>query len=694
MPSKLNDNSDSTDANASRNQDDHNHTSESDDIKPPAKPKAPTTTDGIKLKDLTKDQFSAFLKSMSFNPPNTSPNDQHDSYSDGGVQEMFNEFDQPDQFDDEEAYKYFKEWIEYKQMQASQPNTSTPPFVNIPSGATVASAPATTTAPRPAGGPSFGGGIALGGLHGTTTHGGYPISSGRGGGGYGRGGGGFGRGGWGSTLGIVGPPPPRAFVPPPVPIPTYVVKGSNMGLRMVPRDINAQENARLQLSRYERGTGTALVKNIEQATRPLSPLITPTNYSKIVSTTFDSSAVIAQDVHLWQESIRQIHDRATTFDMLAIFKIPNVFDTITADSVDKSTHLIDAIKDFNHPSLTDDIYFKWQHYTRKFGSDVEFQSDIWMCKFLKCSLEPSLHTAVMLEYERKPIEQQGSITLFRLIVNRMVLNSYEARRHLLRFIEEFDIRRYPGEDVSLACVRIKEVATALGDTNLPTDLLSRVLEGFEKSTTETFRQMCSTLRISFLSSFTRSMLGSLSPHDQLTNLLRDLESAYLDIKAGGKWIGAGTEGAQSGASVFTAGISHEDQEDYGEYAIYKASTPASQLLPFKEWVKTATCRYCNRIGHIRPDCKRRKADLSNGINAQRSPALTTKTSTPSSDTTPPPATRPSTLTRLRDHPQFKALKAAFEMIDSSSDEQISNEAHAAIMDEDVTELMCALGLKE
>ena len=699
MPSKLNDHSDGTEANPdgtdpniSEQQQHHDdqHTSE-DDRKPAAKPTTTTTTTKkFKLKDLTKDEFSAFLKQMAVDPIDATAK-HGDTSSDAGVQDMYNEFDNPpeQQYDEDEAYKYYKEWTEYKNLQTSQPNTSAPPFVNIPSGTSVMSAPAATFP----GGPNFGGGIGLSGIPRSTTHGGYPMA-GRVGGGFGRGGGGLGRRGWGQTFGVVGAPPPRPHVPPPVPIPTYVVKGSNMGLRLVPRDIGDQESARLQLSRYERGTGTALVKNIEQATKPLSPLIAPTNYSKLVSTTFDSSTIIAQDVHLWQESIRQIHDRATTFDMLAIFKIPNVFDTITADSVDKSTHLIDAIKDFNNPSLTDDIYFNWQHYTRKFGSDVEFQSDIWMCKFLKSSLEPSLYTAVMLEYERKPIQQQGSITLFRLIANRMVLQSYEARRHLLRFIEEFDIRRYPGEDVSLACVRIKEVCTALGDTNLPTDLLSRVLEGFEKSTTEAFRQMCSTLRISFLSSFTRSMLGSLSPHDQLTNLLRDLESAYLDLKAGGKWIGAGSEGAQANASVFNVAMSSDDQEHFEEYAIYKASTPANRLLPFKEWVKTATCRYCNRVGHIRPDCNRRKADLRNGIDAQRSPASTTRPSpAPSSDTTSPPIAKPSTLARLRDHPQFKALKAAFDMFDSS-DGEISNEAHAAIMEEDVTDLMCALGLKE
>ena len=236
--------------------------------------------------------------------------------------------------------------------------------------------------------------------------------------------------------------------------------------------------------------------------------------------------------------------------------IPDIFNTITYDSCLNYTHLFDSIKDFNNPALTDDHYFNWQTFVRQFGSDAEIQSDIWMEKLLKTSMEPTLYSAVMVEYDGKPPHQQGSITLFRLIVNRMVLQSEEARRHLLRFIEDFDVRRYPGEDVSLACVRLHEVTQALGVDNFPSDLISHVLEGFKKSTTESFRQMCSTLRISFLSSFMRSMCGSLSLHGQLTNLLRDLESTYLELKAGGKWAGAGSKGVRSNASVFNVEASN------------------------------------------------------------------------------------------------------------------------------------------
>ena len=580
MPSKLNDTSPSTSGSKvapeqqqqeeQQQQQEQQHDDNQVNTKPPAS--AFTTTKPTKLKDLNKDDLFAFVQALK----TSDDRNQHGNTSDDGVQEMYNEYED-NGYNEDEDFKLFEEWREYQRTRrlagASSP-TATPAFVNVPSNISIASAPAVPTATTM---PTLGGaiGINLQPLH---QRSGIGLGGGGRGGGFGRGGfgrSGFGRGGSGFGRGGY-PAPPPAFVPPSVPMPTYVVKGSNMGLRMVARDLGDQISAMVQLSKYDRGTGTTLLKITEQATRPLTPPLAISNYSKLLSTTFDSGATISEDVHLWQESIRQIHERAFAYDMLSIFMIPDVFDTITYDSVHTSTKMYDCIKDFSDPELTDNHYFNWQTYVRKFGGDLEIQSNTWMLKFLKSSMEPSLYSAVMLDYEDMPVHQQGAITLFRLIVNRMVLLSEEARRHLLRFIEDFDIRYYPGENVSLACVKLKEITQAIGAKKLPSDLISRVLEGFEKSTTESFRQMCSTLRISFLSSFTCSMLGTLSLQGQLTNLLRDLESAYLEIKASGKWIGAGSDGVRASGSVFNAEMSVEFGEEHEEeYALYKASTPAS-----------------------------------------------------------------------------------------------------------------------
>lgn len=327
------------------------------------------------------------------------------------------------------------------------------------------------------------------------------------------------------------------------------------------------------------------------------------------------------------------------------------------------------------------------------GKFLSAQSDIWMEKYLKLSMDAALYSEVMVEYDELPEEQRGSISLFRLIVNRMVTQSEEARRHLLRYIEEFDIRTYPGEDVSLACVRLKEITRALGQDSLPRDLISRVLDGFSKASSETFRLMCSTQRVNFLSRFTRPMLGNMSLSVQLTNLLRDLEDSYRDLKAGGKWDGAGRDPPQA-SSAFNAVSDAQDDTDGDEYSIYKASARTAKV-PFHQWVKTATCHYCKRVGHIQPDCNKFKADKAKGIY---NPVANNTTNSPPTSSSPaatatPDNRKPYIPARFRNSPHLKALQAAIDDVVSSTDGD-NGDMDGQATDDDVTELMCALGLKD
>ena len=82
------------------------------------------------------------------------------------------------------------------------------------------------------------------------------------------------------------------------------------------------------------------------------------------------------------------------------------------------------------------------------------------------------------------------------------------------------------------------------------------------------------------------MMANMTLNAQLTNLLRDLENTYLDLKAGAKWLGASNESTRP-TSVFniTSFDSTDDTtgSDSDEYAISKAtSTPVLKRLPFRE----------------------------------------------------------------------------------------------------------------
>lgn len=638
--------------------DSENQESEHQDIKPNVKQNTSSSDpisarETLLLKDLTKDELYALIQKVynknDNNQGGDQPSYQHDDQSnnnDADNQSMYNDYDR-----DEDEYNEFERWR--ATHLASSPRSRVSPSQGLAGGG------------HPARQPSASGRGGFGGP--TGGRGGYP------------------------------PPPPRGSSNTRSMPAQFHVKNSTMGVRPVPRGPAQQGLARVQLSKYDRGTGTTLIKNMEHATKPIVPKLAVSNYSKLLSMSFDSNTVGSDNVHLWQESIRQIYDRAYDWNILPIFMIPDIFDLYTLDSPDQATKIYNGILDFNNPDLTDDIYFKWQTYVRIFGADADIQSDIWMEKMLKSFMEPDLYAMVIIEYDELPEHQRGSISLFRLIVNRMVNHSEEARRHLLRFLEEFDIRHYPGENVSLACVRLKEVSQALGVEYLPRDLLSKVLEGFEKSSTDNFRQVCVAMRLQFLCSFTKSTMATMSLNARFQHMLKDLEGMYLDLKTGGKWEGSSNESTRQ-ASTFNVVSSNDDDTSTEEYAIYQASGAATRM-PFKEWVKTATCRYCHRTGHIRPDCRKRKADVKRGIYAQVSPDIESSSDLPAAASNPSPSPSPSNASPsnascLRTHTRLKALKAALDSLTTDGDSQPDESTATDVLDEDVSELMCALGLKD
>ncbi len=76
------------------------------------------------------------------------------------------------------------------------------------------------------------------------------------------------------------------------------------------------------------------------------------------------------------------------------------------------------------------------------------------------------------------------------IIKRMVVRNQEAKDALERYLKTFVITAFPGENVLIACLRLKAVAQALGNNDLPKNIVRTVLEGFSKSSTDTFNEVC------------------------------------------------------------------------------------------------------------------------------------------------------------------------------------------------------------
>ncbi len=180
------------------------------------------------------------------------------------------------------------------------------------------------------------------------------------------------------------------------------------------------------------------------------------------------------------------------------------------------------------------------------------------------------------------------------------------------YIKTFDIRKFPGEDVTKASLRLKAVAQSLGTNKLPTDIVHRVLEGFALSSTPTFSQLCHHQESMISSSLVKSTLRQHTLYKTLNAVLSDLEVKYMELLSGNRWLGLGNT-VTSASTFFTDTEPYsDDNADTDEYDEYMALTvhAGRRAIPFDIWVKDKVCRNCNAVGHIKRDCPKLRPSKS------------------------------------------------------------------------------------
>ena len=281
--------------------------------------------------------------------------------------------------------------------------------------------------------------------------------------------------------------------------------------------------------------------------------------------------------------------------------IPYSFDPTNVNSVPQSTELVNGVLD--HDKLTDHHYFAWQSFLRRFALEPELISDAWFHDKLWKSLDDELKAEIRSDFDDLPHECKGSISLLRLIINRMVKNNQESRRAMEEFIKTFDIQKFPGEDVTKATLRLKAIAQSLGTNRLPSDIVHRVLEGFARASTPAFSNLCHHQKSMISSSLVKANLRQDTLYKTLISVLTDLDIEYNELLSGHRWLGI-SQHALPSSSVFVANswVNEDDTDDeYNNYVVFTART-GRPSLPFHLWVKDKLCRHCHEMGHIQRDC--------------------------------------------------------------------------------------------
>ncbi len=174
--------------------------------------------------------------------------------------------------------------------------------------------------------------------------------------------------------------------------------------------------------------------------------------------------------------MKTIRKFCTQYDMTSLLLIPQGVDLSKPDQVAKARIFKDAIE--NWQVLDDKEYYKWQEFILRFGTFEETTSDNWLDDVLHMSMETTLNAEIKSDIIGIPIQQHGSITTLHCIIKRMVIKNQEAKDALENYIRGFNITKFPGENVPTACLCLKAMARALGDDDLPSNTIRKVLECF------------------------------------------------------------------------------------------------------------------------------------------------------------------------------------------------------------------------
>lgn len=437
------------------------------------------------------------------------------------------------------------------------------------------------------------------------------------------------------------------------------------------------ESDRVAISRNRRGaTDKERNKSRELSTAAITPSIKRSNITKILNSNSSSSYDISEDATQWQMTLVNIHRHAVASDFKHIIMIPKHFDEKNPNWMSNTgIEYVNAILD--HDKLRPDHYSRWQYFLRNWGNQEEVTSDQWFEEKLVKSLDPALLKEVMSEFNGLEEDEKGSITFLCIIIDRIVQSNQEARRAMEDYIKSFDIRRFSGEDVTEACLRIKAIAQSIGTNQLPSDIIHRVLEGFAYASTPAFQNFCHTQESVISSSLFCNQLSSTTLYQQLVNVLNDLEVRYTDLRSGQRWLGYGhgTSTIDSTFLVSSNTTNHLDGDELTdtEYNVYLNTVGRGKALPYDIWVRDKTCHHCGEVGHVRPRCPHRdqaSTQRSGGRQQYRPPSKAGTTGGKRFETSPAVGTRSSSQHLSKSSSNDKkdyikrVLTAVMDMVDS------------------------------
>jgi hypothetical protein len=214
--------------------------------------------------------------------------------------------------------------------------------------------------------------------------------------------------------------------------------------------------------------------------RALKPEISVGNISRILTSNDKAQHDVASNHALsWQSILENLKRYCIQYNMNPILMIPQGVDFKNPANVSRACIFFNAIDDWQ--KLEDEDHFQWQEFVLLYGSSVEVQSDNWLEEMLLLSMETTLRSEVESDMKSLPIQKQkGAITMLCFIIKHMVVRNQETKDTLETYLKTFDITAFHGKNVPIACLRLKAVARALGNDDLPKNIVRTILGRFQQ----------------------------------------------------------------------------------------------------------------------------------------------------------------------------------------------------------------------
>jgi hypothetical protein len=177
-------------------------------------------------------------------------------------------------------------------------------------------------------------------------------------------------------------------------------------------------------------------------------------------------------------------------------------------------------------------------------------------EYLVNNTDENLVLKINETYLSYPVEERGGPLFFKLLMDLLQNNSAEAAEYLVNVVKHLKISNFDGENilkvVSLirgAVKRLTNLKDATGQSALPKDLATHLLDVFQTSSVDDFNSLFKHFRLQSQIATFRSKSGAGTP--TIDEILQFAETQYHLMKSTGKWTGVN---AKANETVFLSAL--------------------------------------------------------------------------------------------------------------------------------------------